>query len=206
MMRVRVLVKKSLRSMTQRLSRVLFTAVSALIIFGCDKVNDLLSGEMVPPGMVMLKQDIKLQRLMILSDKNANKGRALAFHVVLTKNLQMAKEVSDMDADTYFKADKSGEFHKNYHGSFKIFKFSIIPGKKMPEQKLRVDPGSKYVGGYFFAKLQHPKGKNRVRIPPSTHVMIKFTKSGMNLVTPDMSSEGTDALESKIGMLPGLEG
>lgn len=197
---------KSLRSMTPKWSRVLIACFAGMLLSGCDKINDLLSGEMIPPGFILLKQDIKLQRLMILSDKDANKSRALSFHVVLTKSLQMAKEVSEMDADAYFKADKAGEFHKNYHGSFKIFKFSVIPGKKMPEQHLKIDPSSKYVGGYFFAKLQHPKGKNRVRIPPSTHVMIKFTKSGMNLVTPDMSSEGTDALESKIGMLPGLEG
>lgn len=193
-----------LKKTALRVINIVCLAVLLANVGGCDKVNDLLSGEMVPPGLIMLKQDISLQRVMILSDKGTNAGRSFAFHVVLTKNLQMAKELSDMDAKSYFEADKAGEFHKNYHGMFKIFKFSVIPGKKMPEQKLRVDPGSKYLGGYFFAKLQHPQGKNRIRIPPSTHVIIKFTKDGMALVTPDLESEGLEALQGKIGVVPGL--
>lgn len=167
-------------------------------IAGCDKINDLLSGEMVPEGLIMLKQEIKLQRLLITSEKSCNKGRAFEFHVVLTKNLQMAKELSDMPAKDYFKAYKSKEFEKDYHGLYKVFKFDVMPGKKMPEKKLKIDSGSKYVGGYFFAKLQHPKGSNRIRIPSSTHVMVKFTKDGMSLVSPDLLSEGEEALEEKI--------
>ena len=182
--------------------------LSGLIIFltliGCDKINDLVSGEMVPPGLIMLKQDIKLQRVLLVSDKDANRSRAFAFHVVLTKNLQMAQDLSQMNAAEYFKADKAKAFDQNYHGMYKIFKFSIIPGKKFPEQKLKVDPNSKYVGGYFFANLQQPKGNNRIRIPSDPQVMVKFTKDGMSLVTPDLMSEGIEELEDKIGIVPGI--
>lgn len=157
---------------------------------------------MIPPGLIMLKQDLNLQRLLLVSEKDANKSRSFAFHVVLTKNLQMAQDLSKMSADEYFKADKSKYFDQNYHGMFNIFKFSIIPSKKMSEQKINIDPGSKYVGGYFFANLQHPKINNRIRIPSGIHAMVKFTKDGMHLVTPDLMSEGVDALESKIGIVP----
>ncbi|QOL20152.1 type VI secretion system protein, membrane lipoprotein [Candidatus Bodocaedibacter vickermanii] len=180
-------------------------SLSLLFISGCDKVNDLLSGEMIPPGLIALKQDIQLQRLLLVSEKEANKSRAFAFHVVLTKNIQMAQDLSQMTADQYFKADKSNVFAQNYHGMYKIFKFSVIPSKKMPELKLKIDPGSKYVGGYFFANLQQPKGNNRIRIPSGQHVMVKFSKDGMSLVTPDLMGEGLEALEEKIG-IPGLPG
>jgi hypothetical protein len=163
----------------------------------------MLSGEMIPPGLIMLKQEIKLQRLLLVSDKDANSSRAFAFHVVLTKNIQMAQDLSQMTADQYFKADKSKAFDQNYHGMYKVFKFSVIPSKKMPELKLKIDPGSKYVGGYFFANLQHPKGNNRIRIPSGQQVMVKFSKDGMNLVTPDLLGEGVEALEEKIG-IPGI--
>jgi hypothetical protein len=171
---------------------------------GCDKINDLLSGEMIPPGLIMLKQDIKLQRLLVVSDREANKSRAISLHIVLTKNLQMAQDLSQMTAEQYFKAYKSKSFDENYHGMYKVFKISVMPGKKLPEVKLKIDPDSKYVGGYFFANLQHPKGNNRIRIPSDTHVMIKFSKDGMNLVTPDLMSEGLEALEGKIGVVPGF--
>lgn len=171
-----------------------------LFVSGCDKINDLLSGEMIPPGLIALKQDIKLQRLLLVSEKDANKSRAFAFHVVLTQNIQMAQDLSQMTADQYFKADKAKSFDQNYHGMYKIFKFSVIPNKKMPEMKLKIDSGSKYVGGYFFANLQQPKGNNRIRIPSSQQVMVKFSKDGMNLVTPDLLGEGLEALEEKIGI------
>lgn len=179
-----------------------FLVAASVLLAGCNKVNDLLSGEMIPPGLIMLKQDLNLQRLLLVSEKDANKSRSFAFHVVLTKNLQMAQDLSKMTADEYFKADKAKYFDQNYHGMFKIFKFSIIPSKKMPEQKLKVDSGSKYVGGYFFANLQHPKGNNRIRIPSGIHAMVKFTKDGMHLVTPDLMSEGIEELENKIGIVP----
>lgn len=198
--------KKQIRQQTTRiwLIKKSFGLILSLILFGCDKINDLLSGEMIPPGLIMLKQDVKLQRILLVSDKDANKSRPFDFHVVLIKNLQMAQDVSQMAADEYFKADKAKAFDQNYHGMYKIFKFSIIPGKKFPEQKLKIDPGSKYVGGYFFANLQQPKGNNRIRIPSDTHVMIKFSKDGMSLVTPDLMSEGIEELESKIGIIPGI--
>lgn len=178
-----------------------FFCVSLVLLSGgCDKINDLFSGEMVPEGMIMLKQEIKLQRLLISSEKSANKGRAFEVHVVLTKNLQMAKELSEMSAKDYFKAYKSKEFNKDFHGLYKVFKFDVMPGKKLPEKKLKIDSGSKYVGGYFFAKLQHPKGSNRIRIPSSTHVMLKFTKDGMSLVSPDLLSEGEEMLEEKLSI------
>lgn len=175
--------------------------VFLVLLEGCDKLNDLFAGEMVPEGLIMLKQEIKLQRLLITSEKTANHGRAFEFHIVLTKNLQMAKELSEMPAQDYFKAYKSKEFEKSFHGLYKVFKFDVMPGKKMPEKKLKLDSGSKYVGGYFFAKLQHPRGSNRIRIPSGTHVMIKFTKDGMSLVSPDLLSEGEEALEEKL-MIP----
>ena len=180
-------------------------SLSLLFVSGCDKVNDLLSGEMIPPGLISLKQDIKLQRLLLVSEKEANNSRAFSFHLVLTKNIQMAQDLSQMTADQYFKADKLKTFDQNYHGMYKVFKFSVIPNKKMPEQKLKIDPASKYVGGYFFANLQQPKGNNRIRIPSGQHVMVKFSKDGMSLVTPDMMGEGLEALEEKIG-IPGLPG
>jgi hypothetical protein len=174
-----------------------------LFVSGCDKINDLLSGEMIPPGLIMLKQEIKLQRLLLVSDKDANNSRAFSFHVVLTKNIQMAQDLSQMTADQYFKADKTKAFNQNYHAMYKVFKFSVIPSKKMPELKLKIDPGNKYVGGYFFANLQHPKGNNRIRIPSSQQVMVKFSKDGMNLVMPDLLGEGIEELEEKIG-IPGI--
>ncbi len=175
----------------------------ALVVGGCEKINDLLSGEMVPDGLIMLKQSLSLQRLLILSEKTANKGQAFECNLILTKNLQMAKELSQMPAKDYFKAVKSKEFEKNYHGLYKIFKFPVAPqAGNLPEQKLKLDSDNKYVGGYFFAKLQHPKGSNRIRIPSGPHVMVKFTREGMSLVTPDMMSEGEEALEDKLSMLP----
>lgn len=193
-----------LRWLTKWSSKCLFNISILFIVVGCDKINDLLSGEMVPPGLIMLKQDIKLQRLLLVSDKDANKSRAFPFHVVLTKNLQMAEDLSKMTSDEYFKADKAKVFDNNYHGMYKIFKFSIIPNKKLPEQKLKIDPASKYVGGYFFANLQQPKGNNRIRIPSGTHAMVKFTKDGMKLVMPDLLSEEVEELENKIGIVPSM--
>lgn len=160
---------------------------------------------MVPPGMIMLKQEIKLQRLLLVSDPDANKGRAFEFYIVLTKNLQMAQDLSQMTADQFFKGLKANAFAENYHNMYKLYRFAIIPGKKLPEQKLKIDPGSKYVGGYFFANLQHPKGNNRIRIPSDLHVMVKFSKDGMTLVTPDLLTEEVEELEEKIGAaVPGL--
>jgi hypothetical protein len=183
---------------------LLFSA-PLLLLTGCDKVNDLLSGEMVPPGLIMLKQEIKLQRLLLVSDPDANKARAFDFYLVLTKNLQMAQDLSQMTSDQFFKSYKTATFDQNYHNMYKIYKFSIIPGKKNPERKLKIDPGSKYVGGYFFANLQQPKGNNRIRIPSTPQVMVKFSKDGMKLVTPDLMSEGIEELEEKIGTtVPGF--
>lgn len=184
---------------------MVFCCIPFLLATGCDKINDLLSGEMVPPGMIMLKQEIKLQRLLLVSDPDANKGRAFEFYIVLTKNLQMAQDLSQMTADQFFKGLKANAFAENYHNMYKLYRFAIIPGKKLPEQKLKIDPGSKYVGGYFFANLQHPKGNNRIRIPSDLHVMVKFSKDGMTLVTPDLLTEEVEELEEKIGAaVPGL--
>jgi hypothetical protein len=110
-----------------------------------------------------------------------------------------------MTSDQFLKGFKTNSFDQNYHNMYKIFKFSIIPGKKFPDQQIKVDPGSKYVGGYFFTNLQHPKGNNRIRIPSSPQVMVKFSKDGMKLVTPDLMSEGIEELEEKIGAaVPGF--
>lgn len=175
------------------------------IATGCEKVNDLLSGEMIPPGLVMLKQDIKLQRLLLVSDHVANKARAFDFYMVLTKNIQMAQDLSQMTADQFLKALKTNSFAQNYHNMYKIYKFSILPGKVFPEKQIKVDAGSKYVGGYFFANLQQPKGNNRIRIPSTPQIMVKFSKDGMKLVTPDFMSEGIEELEEKIGTaVPGI--
>lgn len=202
-MKQRMMRSSLLQIKTTRLIKGLLS-LGLLFVSGCDKVNDLLSGEMIPPGLIALKQDIKLQRLLLVSEKDANKSRAFAFHVVLTQNIQMAQDLSQMTADQYFKADKAKSFDQNYHGMYKIFKFSVIPNKKMPELKLKIDPGNKYVGGYFFANLQQPKGNNRIRIPSGQQVMVKFSKDGMNLVTPDLMGEGLEALEEKIG-IPGIK-
>lgn len=177
-------------------------SICLLFVSGCTKINDLLAGEMVPPGLVMLKQDIQLQRLLLVADKDANKSRSFKFCIVLTKNLQMAQDLSQMTADQFFKALKTKAFSHDYHGVYFMKEFSVNPGKKLPELKIKVDPGSKYVGGYFFANLQQPKGNNRIRIPSTPQVMVKFSKVGMSLVTPDLMSEGIEALEDKIG-IPG---
>jgi hypothetical protein len=163
----------------------------------------MLSGEMIPPGLIMLKQDIQLQRLLLVSDKDANKSRDFTFCIVLTKNLQMAQDLSQMTSDQFFKAVKTNAFVQDYHGMYKMIQFDVSPGKKQPEKHINVDPGSKYVGGYFFANLQQPKGNNRIRIPSTPQVMVKFSKDGMSLVTPDLMSEGVEALEEKIG-IPGI--
>jgi hypothetical protein len=170
-----------------------------LLLTGCDKINDLLSGEMVPPGLIMLKQEVKLQRLLLVSDPYTNNGKAFDTYLVLTKNLQMAQDLSQMTAYQFAKELKSDSFSQNYHGMYKILKFPIVPSIKRPEDKIKIDPGSKYVGAYFFAILQHPKGNNRIRIPSDLHVMVKFSKDGMKLVTPDLLSEGIEELEEKIG-------
>lgn len=176
-----------------------------LSISGCEKINDLLSGEMIPPGLIMLKQDIQMQRLLLVSDKDANKSRSFMFHIVLTKNIQMAQDLSQMTADQYFKATKAKTFNQDYHGLYKVIKVDVTPGTKRPEMKIKIDPASKYVGGYFFANLQQPKGNNRIRIPSTPQVMVKFSKDGMSLVTPDLLSEGIEALEEKIG-IPDIAG
>lgn len=155
---------------------------------------------MAPPGMIMLKQNLQLQRLLIVADDTANNSAAFSFHIVLTTNLQMAQDLSQMTAADYFRAYKSKTFSQNYHGMYKIIPISIIPGKRLPEQKILLDPGNKYVGGYFFAALERPRGINRIRIPSDAHLMVKFTKDGMQLVTPDLMSEGIEALENKIAV------
>ena len=184
--------------------KTLFSLYLTLFVCGCDKINDLLAGEMVPPGLIMLKQDIQLQRLLLVADKDANKSRPFYFHIVLTKNLQMAKDLSQMTAAEYFKAHKAKKFDENYHGMYKIIPLTVTPGKKTPEKKIKTDSGNKYVGGYFFADLVRPKGSNRIRIPSAHQIMVKFTKDGMRLVTPDLMSEGIEALEDKVGIVPGI--
>lgn len=192
-----------LKAQTTRMIKDIL-CLSLLFLTGCAKINDMLSGEMIPPGLIMLKQDIQLQRLLLVSDKDANKSRSFTFHIVLTKNIQMAQDLSQMSADQYFKANKAKTFDQDYHGMYKVIKVDVTPGIKRPEMKIKVDPGSKYVGGYFFANLQQPKGNNRIRIPSTPQVMVKFSKDGMNLVTPDLMSEGIEALEEKIG-IPGIK-
>ncbi len=174
-----------------------------MFVSGCAKINDLLAGEMVPPGLVMLKQDIQLQRLLLVADKDANRSRSFKFCIVLTKNLQMAQELSQMTSDQFFKALKTKAFVHDYHGVYFLREFSVNPGKRLPELKIKVDPSNKYVGGYFFANLQQPKGNNRIRIPSTPQVMVKFSKDGMSLVTPDLMSEGIEAMEEKIS-IPGI--
>lgn len=178
-------------------------SLSLLFVSGCAKINDLLSGEMVPPGLIMLKQDIQLQRLLLVSDKEANNKRSFTVYLVLTKNLQMAQELSQMTSAQLVKAVKTNAFAHDYHGMYFLKGFDVTPGKALPEKKIKVDPGSKYVGGYLFANLQQPKGNNRIRIPSTPQVMVKFSKDGMSLVTHDLMSEGVEALEEKIG-IPGI--
>jgi hypothetical protein len=84
----------------------------------------------------MLKQDIQLQRLLLVADKDANKSRSFKFCIVLTKNLQMAQDLSQMTADQFFKALKTKAFSHDYHGMYFMKEFSVNPGKKLPELKM----------------------------------------------------------------------
>ncbi len=139
------------------------------------KDNSTFGDFFVPKGGVNLEQ------IMLVTNKNMNRGGAVKVHVVIVYERELVSEFMKMSATQYFQ--RVDQLIKDYSDKMKIFAWELVAKERITpwiDIKYPVDHMVP-LAAFIFADYSSA-GDHRIRIPPSyKKIKITFETNDLNV-------------------------
>lgn len=131
-----------------------FVLLSVVALSGCGAI-DVIKG-----AFVSRLPKVELGDIQVLTDPGANLNTALQFEIVLVKDPDVLKKLSEMSAAKWFESRE--DLRKTYPGGFESTEWELVPGQdlRVPSEKFK---DKRALAVMIFANYLTP-GEHRARI------------------------------------------
>ena len=158
-----------------------FVLFAAVALSGCGTV-DMIKGTLFPR-----MPKVEIGDIQVLTDPAANLNTALEFELVLVKDPDVLKKLSELPAAKWF--ELRDDLRKTYPGGFESMKWELVPG-----QDLRL-PSDRFADKRALAVLVYANyltpGEHRARIDNYRDgVVIRLLPRGFTVAARGDAAQG----------------
>jgi type VI secretion system protein len=131
-----------------------FVLLSMLALSGCGTI-DAIKGAIFPRV-----PKVEIAEIQVLTDPGANLNTALEFEIVLVKDPDLLKKLSELPAAKWFELRE--DLRKTYPGGFESMKWELVPGQdlRLPSEEFK---DKRALAVLVYANYLTP-GEHRARI------------------------------------------
>lgn len=158
-----------------------FVLLSVAALSGCGAVD------MIRGVFTSRLPKVEIGDIQVLSDPGANLNTALQFEIVLVKDPDVLKKLSEMSAAKWFESRE--DLRKTYPGGFESTEWELVPGQdlRVPSEKFE---DKRALAVMIFANYLTP-GEHRARIDSYRNgVLIHLLPRGFTVIAHGDAAQG----------------